>query len=207
MALRPMANPLVELLNPLTSPSLRSALTTPVLRRIYLPAALVPAVSPILTLPSLLRDIWDSVLRAVPKKKTSYSKKRMRQMAGKALKDVTALNTCAGCGRPKRMHVLCPYCVQDIKNYFRDQMNKDRTAVVEAEEQKLELLDNPELDPRERSIQIAQSHVGKSKKTWFASATPSLRRAVSDKEGAAMIEEAVADAKRKESADGVRGNP
>jgi large subunit ribosomal protein L32 len=49
----------------------------------------------------------------VPKKKTSHMKKRHRQMAaGKHLKDVTALNKCSACGRAKRAHVLCPYCVQ-----------------------------------------------------------------------------------------------
>lgn len=63
-------------------------------------------------LPSFLSEIWDSVLRAVPKKKTSHSKKRHRQLAGKALKDVTNLNRCSACGRIKRAYVLCPYCVQ-----------------------------------------------------------------------------------------------
>lgn len=32
-------------------------------------------------------------------------------MAGKALKDVTEIVKCAGCGRPKRMHLMCPYCM------------------------------------------------------------------------------------------------
>ena len=59
-----------------------------------------------------LQDIWESILRAVPKKKTTHSKKRHRQLAGKALQDVTALNKCPGCGRQKRAHALCPYCVQ-----------------------------------------------------------------------------------------------
>ena len=63
-------------------------------------------------LPSLLPGLWESVLRAVPKKKTSHMKKRHRQMAGKALKDVSALNKCSACGRVKRAHLLCPYCVQ-----------------------------------------------------------------------------------------------
>lgn len=62
-------------------------------------------------LPSL-SSLWDSVLRAVPKKKTSYSKKRSRFLAGKALKDVNSLNTCSACGTVKRAHLLCPYCVQ-----------------------------------------------------------------------------------------------
>ena len=70
---------------------------------------LIPAI--VISIPSIFSDIWDSVLRAVPKKKTSHMKKRHRQLAGKALKDVTALNTCSGCGRAKRAHILCPYCV------------------------------------------------------------------------------------------------
>lgn len=69
-----------------------------------LPAALVP-------IPALLGELWDGLLKAVPKKKTSHMKKRHRQMAGKALKDVTALNKCSACGRVKRAHILCPHCV------------------------------------------------------------------------------------------------
>ena len=41
-------------------------------------------------------------------------KKRHRQYAGKALKDVTALNKCSACGNIKRAHLLCPYCVQGM---------------------------------------------------------------------------------------------
>ena len=44
-------------------------------------------------------------------------KKRHRQYAGKALKDVTALNKCSACGNVKRAHLLCPYCVQGM--FFR----------------------------------------------------------------------------------------
>ena len=65
-----------------------------------------------ITIPPLLADLWESVLRAVPKKKTSHMKKRHRQMAGKALKDVQSLNKCPGCGQIKRAHVLCPHCVK-----------------------------------------------------------------------------------------------
>jgi large subunit ribosomal protein L32 len=63
------------------------------------------------SIPSLLADIWETVLRAVPKKKTTHSRSRHRQMAGKALKDVTALNRCSACGNIKRAHLLCPFCV------------------------------------------------------------------------------------------------
>lgn len=62
------------------------------------------------SLPSILEGIWEGILKAVPKKKTSHMKKRHRQMAGKALKDVTHLCKCPSCGRTKRMHYLCPHC-------------------------------------------------------------------------------------------------
>jgi large subunit ribosomal protein L32 len=64
-----------------------------------------------LNVPGLLEGIWESILKAVPKKKTSHMKKRHRQMAGKGLKDVTALNKCSACGHVKRAHLLCPYCL------------------------------------------------------------------------------------------------
>lgn len=58
-------------------------------------------------------------------------------MAGKGLKDVTALNKCSACGQLKRAHVLCPYCVQSIKRWFGT--NFQTKASVE--EQKLEQLE------------------------------------------------------------------
>ena len=84
------------------------------LRTNLLPAALLP-------IPTLIGELWDGLLRAVPKKKTSHMKKRHRQMAGKALRDVTALNKCSACGRAKRAHVLCPYCVQSMCTTFSGQ--------------------------------------------------------------------------------------
>jgi large subunit ribosomal protein L32 len=71
---------------------------------IALPSIAIP-------IPGIVADIWEGVLRAVPKKKTSHSKKRHRQLAGKALKDVKAVESCSGCGRPKKAHTLCPFCV------------------------------------------------------------------------------------------------
>ncbi|RJE25632.1 hypothetical protein PHISCL_02025 [Aspergillus sclerotialis] len=81
--------------------------------------AFFPSITISLNVPGFLSDIWESILRAVPKKKTSHMKKRHRQMAGKALKDVKNLRTCPGCGQMKRSHVLCPYCVQDIKKQWK----------------------------------------------------------------------------------------
>ncbi|KAK4189821.1 meiotic recombination protein rec14 [Podospora australis] len=68
------------------------------------------------SLPSILEGIWEGILKAVPKKKTSHMKKRHRQMAGKALKDVTSLCRCPACGEMKRMHYLCPHCANKLKN-------------------------------------------------------------------------------------------
>jgi ribosomal protein L32 len=75
-------------------------------------AAATPGVS--LNIPSLLEDIWEGILRAVPKNKVSHSRKRHRQMAGKALKDVNHLVKCPGCGAPKRMHRLCSHCLEGM---------------------------------------------------------------------------------------------
>lgn len=58
-------------------------------------------------------------------------------MAGKGLKDVTALNKCSACGQLKRAHVLCPYCVQSIKRWFGTSFQTKASI----EEQKLEQLE------------------------------------------------------------------
>ncbi|KAI4242245.1 MAG: hypothetical protein L6R40_004116 [Gallowayella cf. fulva] len=92
-------------------------------------------------LPSLIADLWESVLRAVPKKKTSHRKKRQRFLAGKALKDVTSLNKCSACGNVKRAHLLCPYCVQEIHDMWKTRGTKGDDAGVHGtrEERKAEL--------------------------------------------------------------------
>ncbi|KAK4120912.1 hypothetical protein N657DRAFT_636296 [Parathielavia appendiculata] len=73
------------------------------------------------SLPSILQGIWESILKAVPKKKTSHMKKRHRQMAGKAIKDVNSLCKCPACGEIKRMHYLCPHCAARL----REMMNRE----------------------------------------------------------------------------------
>jgi large subunit ribosomal protein L32 len=91
------------------------ALSAPFIQRILSPT--LPLSLPLAAfagVSDILREIWDGLLRAVPKKKTSHMKKRHRQMAGKALKDVTHLSKCSACGRLKRAHVLCPYCVEGM---------------------------------------------------------------------------------------------
>lgn len=41
-------------------------------------------------------------------------------MAGKALKDQTAICKCPACGGLKRMHYLCPFCTEKIKKALKD---------------------------------------------------------------------------------------
>ena len=112
-------------------------LVPPQTRRFHLayhPIAVVSAVS--LSLPSLrtslsftlpsittlipiFTGLWDSILRAVPKKKTSHSKKRKRQLVGKALKDKQNLSRCESCGDWKLLHTLCSNCVRSIQKDWR----------------------------------------------------------------------------------------
>lgn len=85
----------------------------------FLPQTILRPAALSLTIPGLIADIWDSVLRAVPKKKVSHMKRRHRQMAGKALKDVKSLSTCPACGQFKRAHVLCSHCVSGVYSWTR----------------------------------------------------------------------------------------
>lgn len=92
--------------------SSRELRQSPLLSISALAIAIPAAIS---NIPSLLGDIWEGILRAVPKKKTSHMKKRHRQMAGKGLKDVTNLNRCPACGGIKKMHTLCTSCTARIQ--------------------------------------------------------------------------------------------
>ncbi|KAI1201875.1 hypothetical protein F5X97DRAFT_288627 [Nemania serpens] len=89
-----------------------------------IPALAIAIPAAISGIPSLLGDIWEGILRAVPKKKTSHMKKRHRQMAGKGLKDVTNLNKCPACGGVKKMHTLCTSCTSHISGLLGRSMKK-----------------------------------------------------------------------------------
>lgn len=123
MALARPLPPLWQMLLPGLNGPTRPVLDLPLLQRLSQPFRMLPTpfaalAAPSLSLPSLpsIADIWEGILKAVPKKKTSYRKKRQRFMAGKGLKDITALHKCPACGRVKRMHILCPYCVDGMSD-------------------------------------------------------------------------------------------
>ncbi|KAL8987258.1 MAG: hypothetical protein Q9177_003514 [Variospora cf. flavescens] len=130
-------------LSPILAHPLQRAIANPLLRTsslcmqhasIPIPISLFNtlALRPI-ALPSFLSDIWESILRAVPKKKTSHRKKRQRFLAGKALKDVTNLNRCSACGTVKRSHLLCPYCVQEIREMWKKERWPEEKEIERAE--------------------------------------------------------------------------
>ena len=111
-----LSKPLLYLTFYCATPSfLRTSLYNNLPRSLYHSNSVLPRIaSTVAFVPSILSiwtQIWESILRAVPKKRTSHRKKRQRFLAGKALKDVTNLNTCSACGNVKRAHLLCPYCV------------------------------------------------------------------------------------------------
>lgn len=122
MALARPLPPIWQTLLPTLTQPTRPLLNPPLLHQLTQPfrnLRLAPFAIPSLALPSIpsLAEIWDGLLKAVPKKKTSHRKKRQRFMAGKGLKDVTALTRCSACGRVKRAHILCPYCVDGALNH------------------------------------------------------------------------------------------
>ncbi|OAV86834.1 hypothetical protein PTTG_07472 [Puccinia triticina 1-1 BBBD Race 1] len=55
---------------------------------------------------------FGGLLKAVPKKKVSHSRKRMRS-AHKGLQPNLSLGVCPACGEPKRQHFLCLHCYAD----------------------------------------------------------------------------------------------
>lgn len=60
----------------------------------------------------LATSLWDGVLWAVPKKRTSHSKKRKRMMH-KYLKPKHNVTLCQKCGNAKLFHTLCGHCLKE----------------------------------------------------------------------------------------------
>jgi large subunit ribosomal protein L32 len=130
MALARPLLPLWQTLLPAVNGPVRPVLNLPFLQRLAHPFRTLPTPFAAFAIPSIqlpsfpsLGDIWEGILKAVPKKKTSYMKKRTRLMAGKGLKDITSLNKCSACGRVKRAHILCPYCVDGKPFLFLSRSN------------------------------------------------------------------------------------
>ncbi|SPO28980.1 related to MRPL32 - mitochondrial ribosomal protein of the large subunit [Ustilago trichophora] len=74
-----------------------------------------------------LAGLWDGLLRAVPKKKVSHSRKSMRA-ANKGLKDRVDLVHCSGCGKPKAQHHLCGFCYAELNRARKVSLGSQKTA-------------------------------------------------------------------------------
>lgn len=72
-----------------------------------------------------LNTIWDGLLWAVPKKRTSHSKKRMR-MAHKYLKPKHHYQTCPCCQNLKLQHMLCGHCFSETMKRTAEFRNSGR---------------------------------------------------------------------------------
>ncbi|KAF9015210.1 ribosomal L32p protein family-domain-containing protein [Cyathus striatus] len=82
--------------------------------------SLSPSASAQWSLPSLqsLLDLFPPFLLAVPKSKTSHSRKRMRA-ANKGLNDKQNIVNCPGCGSPKLAHHLCSNCYSFVHRAWK----------------------------------------------------------------------------------------
>ncbi|KAJ6604693.1 hypothetical protein DFH09DRAFT_1123521 [Mycena vulgaris] len=70
--------------------------------------------------PSLqsLLELFPPFVLAVPKSKTSHSRKSMRS-ANKGLKDKNNIVSCPGCGTPKLAHHLCSQCYSFLSRMWK----------------------------------------------------------------------------------------
>ncbi|EIW86673.1 hypothetical protein CONPUDRAFT_17616, partial [Coniophora puteana RWD-64-598 SS2] len=66
-----------------------------------------------------LLDLLPPIILAVPKKKVSHSRKRMRS-ANKGLKDKHNIVNCPACGEAKLAHHMCGNCMSIITRQWRD---------------------------------------------------------------------------------------
>ncbi|KAI0348047.1 hypothetical protein BDW22DRAFT_1321198 [Trametopsis cervina] len=100
-----------SLFNVLRIPGWRQFLAAP-----FFPAFAAAPTPSSWTLPTSLQsllELFPPFLLAVPKKKTSHSRKAMRS-ANKGLKDKHNVVHCPGCGSAKLAHHLCSNCYSSL---------------------------------------------------------------------------------------------
>lgn len=65
-------------------------------------------------------EIDDGIVwMAAPKKRTSYRKKRLRNL-GKALRPMRNIERCYVCGNMKLTSIYCPHCLRVVKEKTRE---------------------------------------------------------------------------------------
>jgi ribosomal protein L32 len=95
----------------------------------YLPALIdAPLPSNFSTEPNSLSSIFSHAFlwMGVPKKKTSYTRKRLRQL-NKQLENLTSVYPCPLCGESKRTHHLCLNCLKQRLLQLRSIQNPSST--------------------------------------------------------------------------------
>lgn len=98
----------------------------------FLHPSLLPAPCPPHSPMGDLELPWDGVMWAVPKKRTSYTRKRIRN-APKHLKPRSDYMVCPQCRNLKLIHVLCGHCLKETLRKTAEM----RTAEVELKLQNL----------------------------------------------------------------------
>lgn len=95
----------------------------------------------------------NGLLKAVPKKKVTYNRKRQRQLKPtlKQLPYLHHLNRCPSCGHTKRANTLCMHCVLQIKNVWKEDMHAQKPQ--EVFEQRLDATDKRILYPGKKQTQ------------------------------------------------------
>ncbi|KAF8898698.1 ribosomal L32p protein family-domain-containing protein [Infundibulicybe gibba] len=103
-------------------------------RNVFLPAFRIPFARSLFALnlgflpsaPSLqsILELFPPFLLAVPKSKTSHSRKAMRS-ANKGLKDKHNIVNCPACGNPKLAHNLCQNCYTFLSRMWKGKSKQD----------------------------------------------------------------------------------
>lgn len=63
-----------------------------------------------------------SILKAAPKKKPSYKRRREKRLSpgDKQIQPLENLGRCAACGRVKRSHYMCMHCFGEIRTFLKE---------------------------------------------------------------------------------------
>lgn len=63
-----------------------------------------------------------SILKAAPKKKPSYKRRREKRLSpgDKQIQPLENLGRCAACGRVKRSHFMCMHCFGEIRTFLKE---------------------------------------------------------------------------------------
>jgi large subunit ribosomal protein L32 len=134
--------------------------------------SMLPSLLPGLRLGGSITFPWSDngiVWASVPKKKVSYSRRRMRQLASdKHIKPLRNLNRCPSCGHYKRAHTLCMNCVTQIQNMWKAEAREKEEEYKAAHPEKfyqetLDPVDKRFLYPEKRLRAVQKTLKDKSK--------------------------------------------